>query len=46
VNRLNLPLKLPMLKISNGSLIGFLVAWLAFSILRNLPWAPFTYFFV
>jgi hypothetical protein len=46
VNRLNLPFKLPMLKISNGSLIGFLVAWLAFSILRNLPWAPFTYFFV
>ncbi|WP_433216492.1 DUF2752 domain-containing protein [Dactylosporangium sp. CS-047395] len=46
VNRLNLPFKLPMLRISNGALIGFLVAWLAFSILRNLPWAPFTYFFV
>ncbi|MEV6931312.1 DUF2752 domain-containing protein [Dactylosporangium sp. NPDC051485] len=46
VNRLNLPFKLPMLRISNGALIGFLVAWLAFSVLRNLPWAPFTYFFV
>jgi hypothetical protein len=46
VNRLNLPFKLPMLRISNGALIGFLVAWLAFSILRNLPWAPFTYFYV
>ena len=46
VNRLNLPFKLPTLRISNGSLIGFLLAWLAFSVLRNLPWAPFTYFFV
>lgn len=46
VNRLNLPFKLPMLRISNGALIGFLVAWLVFSVARNLPWAPFTYFFV
>ncbi|WP_433084411.1 DUF2752 domain-containing protein [Dactylosporangium sp. CA-052675] len=46
VNKLNLRFKLPMLRISNGALIGFLVAWLVFSILRNLPWAPFTYFFV
>ncbi|MGI5244642.1 DUF2752 domain-containing protein [Dactylosporangium sp. CA-139066] len=46
VNRLNLPFKLPVLRISNGALIGFLGVWLVFSILRNLPWAPFTYFYV
>ncbi|WP_238014684.1 DUF2752 domain-containing protein [Dactylosporangium sp. AC04546] len=46
VNKLNLPFKLPQLRISNGAMIGFLVAWLAFSVLRNLPWAPFTWFFV
>ncbi|MFI5907311.1 DUF2752 domain-containing protein [Dactylosporangium sp. NPDC051541] len=46
VNRLNLPFKLPMLRISNKALVLFLVAWLAFAVVRNLPWAPFTYFFV
>lgn len=46
VNRLGLPFKLPVLRISNRALVGFLAVWLAFSVLRNLPWAPFTYFFV
>ena len=25
---------------------GFLAVWVAFSVLRNLPWAPFTAFYV
>lgn len=37
---------LPQLRIPNLALIGFMGAWLAFSILRNLPWAPFTWFYV
>lgn len=37
---------LPMLRPSSLSLILFLVAWGVFSVLRNLPWAPFTWFYV
>nr|WP_245724921.1 DUF2752 domain-containing protein [Micromonospora citrea] len=38
--------KLPELRLSSKALGGFLVAWLAFSVLRNLPWAPFTSLYV
>lgn len=38
--------RLPELRISSKVLGGFLVAWLAFSVLRNLPWAPFTALYV
>lgn len=38
--------KLPPLRISNVAIVGFVGVWLAFSILRNLPWAPFTWFYV
>ncbi|GAB7043215.1 MULTISPECIES: DUF2752 domain-containing protein [Catenuloplanes] len=38
--------RLPSWEPSSRSLIWFLAAWAAFSVLRNLPWAPFTWFFV
>lgn len=38
--------QLPQLRISPMALAVFMGAWLAFSILRNLPWAPFTWFYV
>lgn len=38
--------RLPQLTLSPKMLVGFLVAWLVFSIARNLPWAPFTWFYV
>ncbi|MFF5179147.1 DUF2752 domain-containing protein [Micromonospora sp. NPDC000316] len=38
--------RLPELRISSKVIGGFLAAWLAFSVLRNLPWAPFTSFYV
>ncbi|HKD96325.1 MAG TPA: DUF2752 domain-containing protein [Micromonosporaceae bacterium] len=38
--------RLPMLKLTPKTISWFLVVWLAFSILRNLPWAPFTWFYV
>nr|WP_203719393.1 DUF2752 domain-containing protein [Asanoa siamensis] len=38
--------KLPQLRIPPLALAVFMGAWLAFSILRNLPWAPFTWFYV
>ncbi|WP_328426358.1 DUF2752 domain-containing protein [Micromonospora sp. NBC_00389] len=38
--------RLPELRISSKVIGGFLAAWLAFSVLRNLPWAPFTAFYV
>jgi hypothetical protein len=38
--------KLPYLKISPKMISIFLAAWGVFTILRNLPWAPFTWFFV
>jgi hypothetical protein len=37
---------LPMLRLSNTVLAGFLGAWIVFSIVRNLPWAPFTWLYV
>ncbi|WDZ87534.1 DUF2752 domain-containing protein [Micromonospora cathayae] len=38
--------KLPQLRISPKMIGGFLVAWLVFSVARNLPWAPFTSLYV
>jgi hypothetical protein len=38
--------KLPMLPITPVTISVFLIAWLAFSVLRNLPWAPFTWLYV
>ncbi|MBQ1073736.1 DUF2752 domain-containing protein [Micromonospora sp. C31] len=38
--------RLPELRISSRAIGVFLAAWLAFSILRNLPWAPFTSLYV
>lgn len=38
--------RLPELRISNRVISGFMVAWLAFSVLRNLPWTPFTSLYV
>ncbi|MCX5070627.1 DUF2752 domain-containing protein [Micromonospora lupini] len=38
--------RLPELRISTKVIVGFLGAWLAFSVLRNLPWAPFTSLYV
>ncbi|MGK5673558.1 DUF2752 domain-containing protein [Micromonospora sp. URMC 106] len=38
--------RLPELRLSSKMIGGFLVAWLAFSVLRNLPWAPFTSLYV
>jgi hypothetical protein len=38
--------RLPELRLSPKVIGGFLAAWLAFSVLRNLPWAPFTALYV
>ncbi|MFC3505123.1 DUF2752 domain-containing protein [Micromonospora krabiensis] len=38
--------RLPELRISSKVIGGFLAVWLAFSVLRNLPWAPFTSLYV
>ncbi|MEU4469869.1 DUF2752 domain-containing protein [Micromonospora sp. NPDC023888] len=38
--------RLPELRISSKVTVGFLGVWLAFSVLRNLPWAPFTSLYV
>lgn len=38
--------KLPQLAITPKTVAWFLGAWGVFMVLRNLPWAPFTYFFV
>ncbi|WP_433134204.1 DUF2752 domain-containing protein [Micromonospora sp. CA-240977] len=38
--------RLPELRISSKVIVGFLGVWLAFSVLRNLPWAPFTSLYV
>lgn len=37
---------LPQLRLSNAVMIGFLGGWALFSVLRNLPWDPFTWFWV
>lgn len=38
--------RLPQLRLSPTVIGVFLGAWLAFTILRNLPWAPFTWLYV
>ncbi len=38
--------KLPQLRVSPRAVSLFLAVWAAFAILRNLPWAPFTWFYV
>jgi hypothetical protein len=38
--------KLPQLSISPAVMITFMAVWAVWSILRNLPWAPFTAFYV
>jgi hypothetical protein len=38
--------KLPPLRLSPKAISLFLAAWGVFTIARNLPWAPFTWFFV
>jgi hypothetical protein len=39
--------RLPMLRVTRGRAIGFAVAFLVYSVvLRNLPWTPFTWFYV
>jgi hypothetical protein len=38
--------RLPPLRLSPGVIGGFIAAWVVFSVLRNLPWAPFQMFFV
>jgi len=38
--------RLPMLRVSPKLVAIFLGAWLGFSVLRNLPWEPFTWFYV
>jgi hypothetical protein len=39
-------LKLPQLTVSPGVLMAFMAVWGVWSVLRNLPWAPFTAFYV
>ncbi|MFE9203094.1 DUF2752 domain-containing protein [Micromonospora sp. NPDC007230] len=38
--------RLPELRLNPKVLGGFLAFWLAFSVVRNLPWAPFTALYV
>jgi hypothetical protein len=38
--------RLPPLHLSAKTISIFLGAWAVFAVLRNLPWAPFTWFFV
>jgi uncharacterized protein DUF2752 len=38
--------KLPALRLSPLTVSVFLAVWAVFSVLRNLPWAPFTWLFV
>jgi hypothetical protein len=38
--------RLPPLRLSPWAIGVFLGAWFAFTIVRNLPWAPFTWFYV
>lgn len=39
-------LRLPSLRFGPKTVSIFLGVWAAFAVLRNLPWAPFTWFFV
>jgi hypothetical protein len=36
----------PMLRLSTRTISFFLAAWGVFAVLRNLPWAPFTWLYV
>jgi hypothetical protein len=38
--------RLPQLAVSPGVLMAFMAVWGVWSVLRNLPWAPFTAFYV
>ncbi|MCC3762280.1 DUF2752 domain-containing protein [Glycomyces sp. TRM65418] len=38
--------RLPTFHLAPGTLTAFLIAWGVFFIARNLPWEPFTFFFV
>jgi hypothetical protein len=38
--------KVPYLRLSPRTVSIFLAAWGVFTVLRNLPWAPFTWFYV
>jgi hypothetical protein len=38
--------RLPQLRLSPRAVAIFLAVWGVWSVLRNLPWAPFTYFYV
>jgi hypothetical protein len=38
--------KLPLLTLSPKTLSIFLATWFVFSVLRDLPWAPFTWLYV
>jgi hypothetical protein len=38
--------KLPHLRLSPKVISMFLVAWIVFTVARNLPWAPFTWLYV
>jgi hypothetical protein len=38
--------RLPELRVTPTMLGVFLGGWMLFSVLRNLPWAPFTWFYV
>jgi hypothetical protein len=38
--------RLPMLRLSPKTISFFLAAWGIFAVLRNLPWAPFTWLYV
>jgi hypothetical protein len=46
VNTVSKRRRLPMLTLSPRTLSIFLGGWFAFTVLRNLPWAPFTWLFV
>lgn len=38
--------RLPIFHLTPKALTGFLIVWAAFVIVRNLPWEPFTFFYV
>ncbi|MBT8224360.1 MAG: DUF2752 domain-containing protein [Dactylosporangium sp.] len=39
-------LRLPQLQLSTKSIMIFMAVWGVFSVLRNLPWAPFTALYI
>ncbi|GAA2862384.1 hypothetical protein Acy02nite_53780 [Actinoplanes cyaneus] len=38
--------RIPQLTVTPGAMITFMAVWAVWSVLRNLPWAPFTAFYV